>query len=447
MRKAICSASLIFLTWVTVVWAASPVVSGNTAGNALTGAVSTSARVLLFAPYGNTQIFAYTDDATHILAADGSRSIAVDTPSAHAYLRGDTVTIASYLDTSVAIRRFSADTLEASTSLPDIVPLDIPGDDLYAFETDRFGRLYAVLFSEPNEILVFDAAGSYTGSLLYAEPVLGLQVLDDTLCVFFETRGERLALDAAFPQVGQHPFSYAADRAYRMLSDDLYVDGQGNVCRTDGAVLLRTEIQLPHMLTALSGDRFFWAPDTRLISVASLTDTSVVQYAVDGTLEALTADAMLLRRDNAFYCASYSDFTPSTVPTATASPTPEPSAEPEGAVFRGSMLLVPEGTTAAQLRNLLAPADVQVYTKTMATASGKLKTGYTAAIDGALYTVIVPGDLNASGTVNTADLRLFQRFLVGDTVLDDDACQAADLNGDGSADAADLVLFAERIAA
>lgn len=60
-------------------------------------------------------------------------------------------------------------------------------------------------------------------------------------------------------------------------------------------------------------------------------------------------------------------------------------------------------------------------------------------IDDELYTVIVPGDINASGTVNTADMRLLQRVLVGETELTDTAALAADLNENGRPDAADLV--------
>ena len=66
-------------------------------------------------------------------------------------------------------------------------------------------------------------------------------------------------------------------------------------------------------------------------------------------------------------------------------------------------------------------------------------------IDDELYTVIVPGDINASGTVNTADMRLLQRVLVGETELTDTAALAADLNENGRPDAADLVLLAAKM--
>ena len=68
-----------------------------------------------------------------------------------------------------------------------------------------------------------------------------------------------------------------------------------------------------------------------------------------------------------------------------------------------------------------------------------------ALIDDELYTVIVPGDINASGTVNTADMRLLQRVLVGETELTDTAALATDLNENGRPDAADLVLLAAKM--
>ena len=84
-----------------------------------------------------------------------------------------------------------------------------------------------------------------------------------------------------------------------------------------------------------------------------------------------------------------------------------------------------------------------MYTSSSAAASGRLKTGMSVLIDDKLYTVIVPGDINASGTVNTADMRLLQRVLVGETELTDTAALAADLNG--RPDAADLVLLAAKM--
>ena len=86
-----------------------------------------------------------------------------------------------------------------------------------------------------------------------------------------------------------------------------------------------------------------------------------------------------------------------------------------------------------------------MYTSFSAAASGRLKTGMSVLIDDELYTVIVPSDINASGTVNTADMRLLQCVLVGETELTDTAAFAADLNENGRPDAADLVLLAAKM--
>ena len=103
--------------------------------------------------------------------------------------------------------------------------------------------------------------------------------------------------------------------------------------------------------------------------------------------------------------------------------------------------------TCAALRDALSPREVQVYTAAMAPASGSLRPGQTTLIDGTPYTVVLRGDLNGSGTINSADLRLLQRVLAEDEALTDAARLAADLNADGSVNAADLVLLAARIGA
>ena len=449
MKKAFRPTALPALLLAAVLLVLAPAVSGTSAGEALTGAVSPDASVLLFEPCGNTELFAYTDDTTYIAAADGSRSAVAEYPGQHAFLRAGVVTVVSDLGDFLAVQRFDADTLEETTSLPGFFPLEIAGEVLSFLEADGFGRLYAVLFGEPNEILVYDEAGGYTGSLLFAEPVRGMQVLDETLFVFFDGHVERIALHADFPQAGADVFPAAADVPHKMLDAETYIDSEGNLSTTDGTILLCTGANPTAVLTAYAGGSFFWASDPQTVSRFDTAGGAVALHPADGTLEALTGSAMLIRREGAFYRVPYGKFTQPATPTPTASPTPLPTPDQERVevAFSGPYLIVPAGPTAARLRDALAPADVEVYTKNMSAAAGKLKTDQIAMVDGDLYTVIVPGDLNASGTVNTADLRLFQRVLAGDAVLDDAAAFAADLNGDGTADAADLVLLSARIAA
>ncbi|MGN0479237.1 MAG: dockerin type I repeat-containing protein [Hominenteromicrobium sp.] len=413
----------------------------------LADGVSDSAVVHFFEPCGNTELLAYTDrDVTHICSADGSRSCTAAVPGHFAFLRGETVTVLSLQPEAVTVQSFYAADLEEA----GLFRLSVAGDDVRFAEADAFGRLYLCLYSEPSEILIFDAAGSYTGSLLYAEAVCGMQVLDNLLFVQFSACGERIELDAGFPQTGTVSFSYAASaRPYRMLDAGTYIDTEGRIRSLDGTALLDTGVNpLGVHLTALGNGCAVWASDTSTVSLAALDGGGSASFAAGGKLKALTASAAVICNDRALYRISGSIFAPpSSQPAASASPSPTSPPDSGTLEFGEGFLFAPEGMTCAKLCSTLSSREVQVYTQTMASASGKLRTGMTALIDGTPYTIVIRGDINGSGTVNTADLRLFQQYLADDETLSSAALLAADLNTDGAADAADLVLLSARIPA
>jgi hypothetical protein len=55
---------------------------------------------------------------------------------------------------------------------------------------------------------------------------------------------------------------------------------------------------------------------------------------------------------------------------------------------------------------------------------------------------VVPGDINWSGTVNTADITVLQKHILGEAQLQGVSFAAADLDENGVLDTADLVLLA-----
>lgn len=77
--------------------------------------------------------------------------------------------------------------------------------------------------------------------------------------------------------------------------------------------------------------------------------------------------------------------------------------------------------------------------------SGKLKTGYSALIQSGEYKIAIRGDVNSSGTLNTADTDELMNALAGSVTLSDCCQKAADYNFDGIASTKDLVLIGKKI--
>lgn len=78
-------------------------------------------------------------------------------------------------------------------------------------------------------------------------------------------------------------------------------------------------------------------------------------------------------------------------------------------------------------------------------SSGKLRTGYSLRKNSVEYPLAVYGDLNASGTVNSRDIKLFMNHLVGNTTINGVFAVAADMNSDGKLDNRDLVLLSKTV--
>ena len=82
--------------------------------------------------------------------------------------------------------------------------------------------------------------------------------------------------------------------------------------------------------------------------------------------------------------------------------------------------------------------------------SGNLGTSYTVAleIDGSIVdklTIIVKGDINGTGTVNSRDVQLLYDQLNGSETLSDIQLLACDMNSDELIDTSDLLLLKQQI--
>lgn len=396
------------------------------------------AQVLLYETYGESEILVYTGRTTMLYRPDG-RSAEAPFNGQYAVLHGDTVTVFAETEEFLAVERFSAETLEET----DLFALPVTSGLRFA-ESDSAGRLYAVTYGAPSTLQVFDAAGEPLTEFIFEDKIFGIQTVDSTLYVLLSESAVQISLAGNVPTLSGTAFTYApAARPYKLLGSDVYVNMQGEVRLFSGEEWAEDTIVTE---AVLSGDMLYWLSDTSEVSRVRHGDKAEF-FTLSGEAAALTANAAIIWQNGALCRESFGTFvqptpTPSPIPT----PTPKPTATPDPDVtaklrVSGHILYAEPGVTAAKLRAAFPQAEVEVYTSSSAAASGRLKTGMSVLIDDKLYTVIVPGDINASGTVNTADMRLLQRVLVGETELTDTAALAADLNENGRPDAADLVLL------
>lgn len=430
------------------------------------------AQVLLYETYGESEILVYTGRTTVLYRPDG-RSAEAPFNGQYAVLHGDTVTVFAETEEFLAVERFSAETLEET----DLFALPVTSGLRFA-ESDSAGRLYAVTYGAPSTLQVFDAAGEPLTEFIFEDKIFGIQTVDSTLYVVLSESAVQISLAENVPTLSGTAFTYApAARPYKLLGSDVYVNMQGEVRLFSGEEWAEDTIVTE---AVLSGDMLYWLSDTSEVSRVCRGDKAEF-FTLSGEAAALTANAAIIWQNGVLCRESFGTFvqptpTPSPIPTPTPEPTatpkpsktpkptatpkpsttpkptaaPKPTATPDPDVtaklrVSGHILYADPGVTAAKLRAAFPQAEVEVYTSSSAAASGRLKTGMSALIDDELYTVIVPGDINASGTVNTADMRLLQRVLVGEMELTDTAALAADLNENGRPDAADLVLLAAKM--
>jgi len=241
-------------------------------------------------------------------------------------------------------------------------------------------------------------------------------------------------------------------RQVSCLSEPYHLLGAGRLMDRDGVV---------YKLGEVSPEPLFRCPDTiyNLFSfcldrenclIVSKTGGGISRYGPEGenlgscrlenTALAVCGAGGLYRLEGDLYYAafSFSSATPSFSP----SPSPTPEAEEPPARAEGNFILMPAGATADQLRELFKPEAVAIRDlKGNPLTYGRLATGMTAGD----WVLVIEGDCNGTGTVNTADLREALSLSLQPAQPENPCYRAADLNDDGLVDTADLLLLSAMI--
>ncbi|MDO4459137.1 MAG: dockerin type I repeat-containing protein [Clostridia bacterium] len=101
--------------------------------------------------------------------------------------------------------------------------------------------------------------------------------------------------------------------------------------------------------------------------------------------------------------------------------------------------LIFNGETA--LTSLTSETSGNFYLDGEKKTSGYCRTGMRFKLGDKEYKVVVTGDVNGSGTINSADFTLMEDYLVGNVNLADEFLLAGDMNDSGFVGTEDLVIF------
>lgn len=390
-----------------------------------------SQEVLLFSDYNGTQLLAYNDPETHIQTADGSLSVKTAYPADAVFLRGNRLTAISYVDKLTVAEHISANTLTRI----DLIGLPFSADELSTVDADEYGHIFAVTHTSPEKLYICDEYGCEVKSISFSSNILGIQVLDGRAYVFLPEKCFGFELDADVSRDSTELFSYRAEAApYRMLNRSIYLSTDGVLYSTDGNKLMNTEhFALNSSGIAAGESAIFWVGRDAKVMRYELADRSVGSFTVSGALMAVSESAALVDK-NGLRVISCGEFTAES----------DNPADNPGSPTESGLIYAEPGTTVSGLKKLLNDDDLEVFTTSSKAASGKLRSGWTVISKGFQRTVIVHGDLNGSGTVNSADVRLLQQLIVTRSTASEVQRAAGDLDGNGRLDTCDLVLLVSK---
>lgn len=288
------------------------------------------------------------------------------------------------------------------------------------------------------------------------------------------------------------PGSYVPVLPTHTLTNDLLLDAGNNLFRINhNSSPLFTLINKSSYTNAclLSDGSLLGSPyEENYIEVLASNGTVLNQYSIEGECLTLAANktetGIILKRNGSLYfttlaevihvdgsSSSSSDSTSSELQfpnesdnnsqNSSNSTDPPSSSYPdllESNKFlinrNNNTIMLPPSTTFAVLRDSLNSTKDTIVVKNLSgtnVSSGNLGTGYTVSlqINGATVdklTIIVKGDINGTGTVNSKDVLLLYNYLNESEQLTQTELLACDLNNDDIVDTSDLLLLKQQVA-
>lgn len=406
---------------------------------------------VLLSEVGDSAVAVFSGDEQSALrvvnSSTGETTTQLDLPIhiQWAAVRGEKLFVREDRTDSITLVEYDAETLTET----DSYSLDINPDSIIHFDCDENAACYYVLAKE-RAILHSATAEGEGKSFGFADRIEFFECTPNgTLWVY---SGEQLY--RADPQ-GEFAAVEFSGVPYHLLSENYLIDTDGvlySVSTAKPEPLFRCGDALYNRLS------FCLDRDGRL--VVSKTGGSVSKYNTTGEAAGrlkLEKTAMAVCGCGAVYSKgksicyapfSFGDVEASPSPSPNVQPTDTPSVETVPAYAEGDFIIVPMGTTVAELQELFKPEAVIVRSQNGEKAlNGRLSTGMTVGS----WVIVVEGDCNGTGSVNIADLKIAMTLYIYSehpeaTYEISDACRrATDLNQNGMIDTEDLVMLAHLV--
>lgn len=326
--------------------------------------------------------------------------------------------------------------------------LSLPAGSVLAMAVDGSNRVW---ISSGHTLTVFGSGGKQLAIYDLPSPARSLCVAEGVLFAFCPESGV-LAADTSSVPDGLYGMGYSGTLPMVSLGDGYFQDASGNFCYYgSGEISYAGASGLPPRYTylasaAVSGEYAVFGEGTNTITVCDLWSGETQGHCtVPGTILAMAGDAVLLRTDENEIGVAFLDYDSETEPEPPASSEEESSVPgendfPEGVYRRGDYLEVRVGITVSQLKK--SESVTKVWDASGEEASGACRTGMSAKLNnGETLPIVVPGDANGSGTVNSADIRAVQQAILGEAELSGVYEIAADVDRNGRVDTHDLLLI------
>ncbi len=283
------------------------------------------------------------------------------------------------------------------------------------------------------------STGEFSLACMFKKAVSSLHWVDSRL---YAVCGSRVYFCEGQETVDASSYADLASKPVKFYGDTLYVDNSGNFC-TGSSVLFGAQTPDAGGISHYTdGYRAWYLVGERSAVMTDLYGNILREYKTEGLICAVCDKGLLTVQSGELRFAPY-DSAPQQTPTPEPTKEPDPGNDTDDDVLpelpdSGDYMIVEPGSTVTDITNKM---NCEIWKDDRKVTSGLIRTGMTARSGSRRLLIVVTGDANGSGTVNSADFRAIQEHLLEIEKLTGAYYIAADVSGNGTVGTEDLVLI------